>query len=372
MATGKTDFASNQGGAKVLWSRKLWEDARDLMFMTKFEGGQDAPVHMISELTKQERGETVKMQLVSDLVGDGIVGDGEREGRGEKLQNYYDEITIDLITHSVENTGKLSDQKSVINFREQANDKLKYWLANRMDQLKLLTLSGIAYNYNLDGSTRSETSFSNLAFAGDVAAPTTNRHYRVTADASGVYTGLATGATSSVDATDILSYKAVVDAGVKARRNYLPGMMKDGRDYYVCLVSPEGYAQLKKDEDFQRAVISGGPRSLDNPWFTGGMVTIDGFVFHEHRLVYNTLGAASGSKWGGAGTVDGSRALILGRQALGYVDLGAPEWVEKKFQYDSMIGINVDKMFGLLKPKFYNVNTGAVEDFGVMALDHAI
>jgi hypothetical protein len=94
-------------------------------------------------------------------------------------------------------------------------------------------------------------------------------------------------------------------------------------------------------------------------------------VFHEHRLVYNTLGAANGSKWGG-GAVDGSRALILGRQALGYVDLGAPEWVEKKFQYDSMIGINVDKMFGLLKPKFYNVNTGAVEDFGVMALDHAI
>jgi hypothetical protein len=25
-----TDFASNQGGAKVVWSRKLWNDARDL------------------------------------------------------------------------------------------------------------------------------------------------------------------------------------------------------------------------------------------------------------------------------------------------------------------------------------------------------
>jgi hypothetical protein len=37
-----------------------------------------------------------------------------------------------------------------------------------------------------------------------------------------------------------------------------------------------------------------------------------------------------------------------------------------------MMGINVDKMFGLLKPKFYNVNTGRVEDFGVMAIDHAI
>lgn len=340
--------------------------------MSKFEGGADAPVHMIPELTKEERGETVKMQLVSDLTGDGIVGDGEREGRGEKLQNYYDEITIDLITHSVENTGKLADQKSVIQFREQANDKLKYWLANRMDQLKLLTLSGISYAYNLDGSTRGETSFSNLAFASDVSAPTAGRHYRVTKDGSSVYTGLAAGDTGSVDATDTLCYKAIVDAAIKARRNYLPGMMKDGRDFYVALVSPEGYGQLKKDSDFQNAIVSGGPRGLDNPWFTGGIVTIDGIVFHEHRLVYNTLGAASGSKWGNGGTVDGSRMLLLGRQALGYVDLGPPAWVEKKFQYDSMLGINVDKMFGLLKPKFYNVHTGRVEDFGVMAVDHAV
>lgn len=372
MAIGKTDFAASQGGAKVLWSRKLWSDARDLMFTTKFEGGQDAPIHMISELTKEERGETVKMQLVSDLVGDGIVGDGEREGRGEKLQNYYDEITIDIITHSVENTGKLADQKSVINFREQANDKLKYWLANRMDQLKILTLSGISYAYNLDGSTRSETSFANLAFAGDVSAPTAGRHYRVTKDGSGVYTGLAAGATASVDATDTLCYKAIVDAAVKARRNYLPGMMKDGRDFYIALVSPEGYAQLKKDSDFQTAIVNAGARGDSNPWFSGGITTIDGIVFHEHRLVYNTLGAASGSKWGSNFTVDGSRMLLLGRQALGYVDLGPPAWVEKKFQYDSMYGINVDKMFGLLKPKFYNVHTGRVEDFGVMAIDHAL
>lgn len=368
----QTDFAANQGGAKVVWSRKLWSDARDLMFMSRFWGGQDSPVHRITELTKQERGEQVKFQLVADLISDGIVGDGEREGRGESLQNYYDTATIDLITNSVENTGKLSDQKSVIDFRSQANDKLKYWLANRLDQLQLLTLSGLAYTYNLDGSTRASTSFSNLAFAADVSAPTSNRHYRVTADASGVYTGLAAGATASVDATDVLSYKAIVDVCVKARRNYMPGMNKNGKDYYVALVSPEGYAQLKKDEDFQRAIVNAGPRSLDNPWFTGGIVTIDGIVFHEHRLVFNTLGAASGSKWGSGSTVDGSRALILGRQALGLVDLGAPEWVEKKFQYDSMVGINVDKIVGMVKPKFYNIYTGQVEDFGVLCLDHAI
>lgn len=296
----------------------------------------------------------------------------EREGRGEKLANYYETITLDLISHSVENVGKLSDQKSVIDFRKEGNDKLKYWLANRLDQLQLLTASGVSYAYNLDGSTRAETSYSNLAFASDVSAPTAGRHFRTTSDASGVYTGLESGATTSVDATDTLNYKAIVDICVKARRNYMPGMNKNGKDYYVALVSPEGYAQLKKDDDFQRAIVNAGPRSLDNPWFTGGIVTIDGIVFHEHRLVYNTLGADSGSKWGSSGTVDGSRCLILGRQSLGMIDLGPPDWVEKKFQYDSMVGINVDKLVGFVKPKFYNIYTGRVEDFGVTALDHAI
>ena len=52
-------------------------------------------------------------------------------------------------------------------------------------------------------------------------------------------------------------------------------------------------------------------------------------MFHEHRLVYNTLGAASNAKWGSGGAVDGARALICGAQALGFADLGAPEWSEK-------------------------------------------
>ena len=51
-------------------------------------------------------------------------------------------------------------------------------------------------------------------------------------------------------------------------------------------------------------------------------------------------------------------------------DSGTPEWVEKMFQYDSQPGINVDKMFGLLKPKFYSIYSESVEDVGVLAVDH--
>ena len=126
--------------------------------------------------------------------------------------------------------------------------------------------------------------------------------------------------------------------------------------------------------DYQRAVVTAGQRdSKGNPWFTGGIVTVDGLVFHEHRLVYNTLGKTSGvDKWGAANTVDGSHVVLCGSQALGMADLGAPEWAEKMFQYDSSPGINVDKMIGFLKPKFYSIYDKSVEDFGTLIVNYAI
>ena len=46
-----------------------------------------------------------------------------------------------------------------------------------------------------------------------------------------------------------------------------------------------------------------------------------------------------------------------------------PEWNEKEFQYGSQQGINVDKMFGLLKPKFHSIYNNSVQDFGIVACD---
>lgn len=296
----------------------------------------------------------------------------EREGNEEAMEVYSETITFDLISHGVRQKGKLANQKAAVSFREHSRDRLAYWLANRLDQLALLTLSGVSYAYNLDGSTRADPTFTELAFAADVSAPTSNRHVRVTCDSNRAYTGLAAGATASVDATDILSYEALVDINVYAKNQYVRPIRAGGKEYYIMLVRPEALAQLKKDANFQRAVVTGLDRGASNPYFSGGTVTVDGIVLHEHRYVYNTKGAASGSKWGSGGAVDGSRALLLGAQALAFADLGAPEWSEKWFQYDSSPGINVDKMFGFVKPVFYAQQTGTNEDFGVVAVDHHI
>ena len=131
----QTNFAGLTSQQKIVWSRDVWAAARDQMFIKKFIGsGDNAVIQRITELTKTERGEQVIMHLVADLVDDGVTGDNEREGNEEAMQSYSQLINMDLITHSVRNKGKLSDQKSIIKFREMGKDRLAYWLANRVDQ----------------------------------------------------------------------------------------------------------------------------------------------------------------------------------------------------------------------------------------------
>jgi hypothetical protein len=50
-------------------------------------------------------------------------------------------------------------------------------------------------------------------------------------------------------------------------------------------------------------------------------------------------------------------------------DIGLPTWVEKEFDYDNQPGISTGKIFGMKKPVFPDVLTGANEDFGVIACD---
>jgi len=361
-----TNFAALTSQQKLVWSRDVWSAARDMMFIKKFTGtDENNVIQRITELTKTEKGEQCIMHLVADLVEDGVIGDNEREGNEEAMQSYAQVINIDLITHSVRNKGKLAEQKTVIKFREMGRDRLAYWLANRVDQLAFLMMSGLAFSYKNNGATRTGSPFPNLSFAADVVAPSSARSLMWDG------TALATSATGSVTSAFVPSYKMIVDLVAYAKEHYVKPLMSGGKEYYCLFVQPGTLAALKKDADYQRAVVGVATKSgTDSPWFTGATVTIDGVAIHEHRLVFHTKGAASGAKWGAGSAINGTRSLLCGAQALGLADLGAPEWNEKEFQYGSQQGINIDKMFGLLKSKFYSIYDGSSQDFGIVTCDH--
>lgn len=366
-----TNFAALTSEQKTSWSKDMWKAARDYSFMNRFTGsGNDSMIQRITELTKTEKGARAVITLVADLEGDGIAGDRTLEGNEEAMKSYDQVIQIDQLRHANRHEGRMADQKSVVTFRENSRDVLAYWLADRSDQMAFLALSGVAFTQTTNGIARVGSDLAYLDYAGDVTAPSTNRHRRWD-----VTTGLEAGATASVIAADLPSWAMLVELKAYAKDNFVrPIRGGQGTEVYNIFMTPQGIAKLKLDTNFLAAWQNAQKRGETNPLFKGAeVIYVDGLAIHEYRHVYNTKGATSGvGKWGAGSDVEGQRVLLCGAQAMGYADIGDAEWVEKGFDYENQQGISIGKIAGLLKPVFRSAVTGTDEDFGVICCDTAI
>lgn len=381
MAT--TNYGTLTGDQLQVWSRDFWRVARNMSFINQFAGtGQNAMVQRVTELTKSNKGTKANITLLADMTGDGITGDNTLEGNEEALRAFDITIELDQLRFANRIAGRMADQKTVVNFREQSRDALAYAMADRIDQLAFLTLAGVAYTNKNNGALRATSATAghelvDLEFASDVSAPTTNRHRRWDAT-----NGLVAGDTTAVVAADTISYECIVNLKAYAKDQYIRGIRGAGNDeMFHLFVTPQQMADLKLDSDFLANVRNAGVRGNANSLFAGSSsLMVDGVMVHEFRHVFNTSGAtagasanagAAGYKWGANADVNGARALFCGAQALAMADIGLPEIVEDTFDYENQAGISVGKIFGLRKPKYNTDVTSTTEDFGVIALDTA-
>ena len=368
-----TDFGAMQPHPKRHWVQDSIRAFNEAFFFQKFLGeGENNIVQHVTKLKKTEKGDRAMIGLVANISGTGIVGDNWARGREKKLESSWVEIQTDLLRQSVISKGRVDEQRSVFTFRKEARDKLAIWRATIIEELMVLAASGIAFSYNTDGSVRDlegQDDLAELAFAPEVSAPTAGRHLRFDG------TNLQPGDTTLIDAASVPKYGMLVDAAAEARIQGMKPLRINGADHFVYLCDPKTMSALKKDADFRDAVINANTRGDKNPILTGGTVTIDGLIIHTNNRVFSTRGAATGSKWGTGGLVDGTRSLLMGCQALAFADLSGTEmWDEETLDSNTKHVITVGNYCGVIKPKFKtSPKVGApTEDFGVMALDLAL
>jgi hypothetical protein len=275
-------------------------------------------------------------------------------------------IQIDQLRHANRHEGRMADQRSVVTFRNNSKDVLSYWLGDRIDQMALLTMSGVSYAMNNNGTARVGSDFPFLDFAADVAVPSANRVLQWNGTTDVLTPG---GTTGAVTATDRPSWEMLIQLKAFAKETYMRGVREGGEETYHVFMTPTAAARLKLDPTYMQNVREAGVRSnTGNPLFAGNTVKVDNMYIHEHRHVYNSRGATSGvDQWGSGNDVEGCQILFCGAQALGIADIGNPYWVEEGFDYQNQQGISVGKIFGFLKPKFHSIYTGATEDFGVLS-----
>lgn len=361
-----TNFGLLTTEQKTIWSMDTWRNARNMSFINRFLGtGPNSLIQHITELKKSEKGARAVITLLADLQGDGVAGDRTLEGNEEAMQTFDQVIRIDQLRHANRHEGKMADQKSVVEFRGNSKDVLAYWLADRMDQMAFQTLGGVSYAFKPNGAARVGSDLPFLEFAADVAAPSANRRLRWDGTAK---TLIANAATSAVAAADTPMWELFVQLKAYAKERYVRGVGADGgEETYHAFLTPKAMAKLKLDPTYLQNLRHSTQAGKNDTLFTGATVKIDGIYLHEFRHVPNTSGAASGSKYGAGGTVEGSQIIFCGAQALGMADIGAPDWEEKGFDYNNQQGISVGKIMGFLKPKFGSIyESNSVEDFGVI------
>lgn len=369
-----TNFAAMTDEELTLWKRQVWKAARNQSFVMNFTGsGSNAMITKVNELRAGQKGARAVITLVTDLVGDGVAGDRNLEGNEEPMKQYDQVIQIDLLRHAVRSEGSMAEQRSVVNFRQQARDNVGYWLGDRIDQMAFLTLSGVSYAFHNNGPARVGSDLPYLDFAGDVTTPSAGRHFRW----NGTTNQFVDPDSAAITTADLPSWEMLVNLKAMARDKYIkPVRAGGGIDVYHVFMTPQGIARLKMDDDFLQAYRHAQSRGRSNALFAGtrhlGGIEVDGLVIHDFRYVYNTKGLPLGSKWGDPANIDGQRVLFCGAQALGMADIGLPRWVEKDFDYDNQPGIAIGKMFGFLKPRFFSIHDRSVEDFGVICVDTAI
>jgi N4-gp56 family major capsid protein len=364
-----TNFGLLTDEQKTIWSMDLWKQARNYSFVNQFLGkDSNSLIQHITELKKSEKGARAVITLLADLEGDGIAGDRTLEGNEEAMKSYDQVIRLDQLRHANRHEGRMADQKSIVEFRNNSRDVLAYWLADRIDQIAFLTLAGLAYSNpnSAIGTTRVGSDLTSLEYAADVVAPSAKRVTRWDATNGLVTSGAVT---SDVIAGDTPTWQMFVDLKAYAKDNYIRGVKeKGGEETYHAFLSPSAMAKLKMEENYLLNVRHAQPRSDSNPLYTSSTVKIDGSYLHEFRHVPNNRLTASGSQWGSGSDVEGCQVLFCGAQALGMADIGAPEWVEKGFDYENQQGISTGKICGFLKPQFTTqYSGGTVEDHGVIS-----
>lgn len=366
-----TNFAALTDEQYTVWSRDFWREARNKSFLMSFAGdSSNAMVQRITELRSTTDGARAVITLINEATGDGVVGNNQLEGNEEALTSSDMVIQLDHWRKAHKSAGKMAEQRSVVKFRREAKDHLSYAVSRVMDELSFQTLSGISYTLRPDGSPRYGSQLPLLTYASDVTAPSNRRHYRWDKTS-----GLVAGSTVDVAAEDLPTWNMLVDMKAKAVNEFIrPIRTEDGVEIYNVFMCPDGIAALKKDADFRQVWREAQQRGDSNPLFKGTKhggkngIYIDGLNIMEYRNVFNTRGAATGSKWGG-GAVDGQRVLLCGAQALAFADIGTAEWNEKDFDYGDKQGVKVGKIFGLLKPQLFSTYAKSKQDFGVICVD---
>ncbi len=365
------------------------------------------PIVRIDNLAK-DAGDVVSLDLVDTVSGEPLMGDVNREGKGDTLSFSSMEIRIDLASKVIDAGGSMSQQRTKHNLREIALAQLSGYFPRLDTQESLVHLAGARGSQSGSDWTIPLQSAPNFAsiMVNPVKAPTYNRHFVVNG-ANLAQGGQQLGSILSSDALKLVHLDALrkrlddMDQPLQSVKLAGDRAAQTSR-MWVFLATPNQYSVLLTEGSLrafqQNAVNRSAYFDTRHPLLAGEVGMWNGILVIKNERAIRFMPGESTRivTAGNAATATETdqivnpaltpgyaveRGLLLGAQALG-VAYGKTRvsgmqfgWREHWYNFESNLEVMGERVSGKAKVRLLvSDGTGAKvpTDFGVIAVDSAV
>jgi len=344
-----TNYSTSNALAVKLWEKKLFVETLKNTLVFKFIGKTSDSAVQWKDQTNKSSGDQITVGLRMQLSGSGTLGDGTLEGNEEALTTYTDALVINQLRHAVRSQGKMSEQRILFDFRDEATSGLGDWWSNTLDTGFLNQVCGNVAQTD-----------SRLTGLVTPTAPSANN--QIWANAITNDQGLGTSDTFTITMLD----KAINRA--KTNTPMIRPIMVNGKPKYVAILHPNQVYSLRTQVsssavtwfEINRSALQGGVYA-DNPIYNGALGEYNGTIIYEDARI--PLGVNSSTSVAVSNT---RRGVLLGAQAAifatgrEYNNAEKMTMREELFDYENQLGVSGGMIFGLKKAVFNSADFATV------------
>ena len=374
----------------------------------KIQSSPGLPIVEVYDLAKTA-GDRVVLDCMNIKSSLPIMGDENREGKGDAVSMSSMEIKIDKWSFVADSGGTMSQQRTPHNLLTMAREQGKGNASKYWEQRNLVHLAGARGVDNSNNWTvplETHPKYASIMI-NPVKAPTYNRHYVVSGNDL-VQGGQQLGSISSADLMKIDHLeimRAIIDGLTTTLQPIqLPDDMSAADSPMWALLTPSNvYSTIKKDPNFRQLQADVNARAAatgksNHPLFVGDVGMWNGIlVIKITQAIVRFLASSSTNivTAANAGTANETaqvvnpaltagfaveRSMLIGAQALGCgygmstASGGHMALVERKYNFDSASEVAVEGIEGVAKVRFDTLDANGNKiptDHGVIVIDSA-
>lgn len=351
MAT--TIFGVNHPLAVKVWSKAVAREALKITQFGQFFSKDPDGLVVVREELNKSAGDTLYVPLTMIPTGDGIQGDGTLQNNEEALTNYRDALLINQLRHAMKSDGRMSEQRTLLNLREEFKIGLSKWWAQVIDES--------CCNQAAGNTTQADTRHTgnNATLSPTSTAGNTRAEF-----------GIGTNTTeNSLSACLCYITLDMIDRCINVAETCSPAILPAntplGR-YYVLMMHPNQEFRLRTDAtagaitwfNLHQAMLQGGQPEAESPIIKSGY---RGFIgMYNNTLLYVNSRIPIAPL-----TTACRRAVFMGAGALiaGFGEgsgMEQYEWVEAMDDYENQFGVAAGLIFGIKKPQFNSIDYATI------------